>query len=945
MRVNRGTARRSVAGWSFFLWAALPFSSLSAQQPPDRLDPVLREALRPAARAGLERLPRPQDLVAGQDPRAPGALAVRVERDGVTRIGVFVRLENRSGLDAIRAAGGIVDTELGDIVTARIPIEGLASLGTAPGIGFVEAARAVAVEHDTSMIVISATEIRTRVGEEWSGATGDGALVAIYDSGIDLLHPDFRDADGRSRVVAAWDQTSSGNPPPGFTQGFVCDSTAIANYVERNTSSACPLRDFTGHGTHVAGSAAGDGSATGNGLPAFRYTGVAPGAKLISVKGGNNSFFENLIVDGLTWIKQEAQRLRRPVVVNLSLGGQFGAHDGSRLYEQAIDQLSGPGFIVVISAGNNGVNRNTDPILGGRLLHARGFATGTATTTFTMSLAQHTPNPDLCNGNITQMGLWYSGSDRLRVEVVRPNGTSLAAPFSRSLTQDDATGRIAIDNGSGGVDPRNGDYGVQIRVDGCGTSGAPAAGNWQVRVTPEAAGSGRPIDLWVEVSSHGNTIPGTPMLGEQGFDNRFVVGSPGNATRAITVAAFATRMCWPSQTSSGTSCYVQREQIGDLARFSSGGPRRDGMRKPDIAAPGIGIMSARAGSAGFGASRAEPDGVHGVLEGTSMSAPHVTGSIAVLFQVKPDLTPEEARSILDASAVQDAFTLRTFDAAGSPVDWWGAGKLHVQNALLALTGTGPAVLALSTEPAIPSQPTLAKRGTRLPLLALRLSSQGTEAIDVLSLSFKARGTDPGAWLVLMHDANRDGRLNAGDVPLDSVQASLSGPERTFDIDLAAGKLRVPALGSTGVLVTLSLSGNAPNGATFHASFVPAETESIGLRSGERNQLVVAPSSLESGPARTTLLADEELLTFSANPVRRDHVIFNFAEPPTTAAVYTMTGRRVIDLVTDGALNVRWDLNNDEGGRVAPGVYLVVFTVRGEVFREKLVVLTPGRPVP
>jgi methionine-rich copper-binding protein CopC len=84
-------------------------------------------------------------------------------------------------------------------------------------------------------------------------------------------------------------------------------------------------------------------------------------------------------------------------------------------------------------------------------------------------------------------------------------------------------------------------------------------------------------------------------------------------------------------------------------------------------------------------------------------------------------------------------------------------------------------------------------------------------------------------------------------------------------------------------------------------------------------------------------------------VRQNEVVFNFAEPPVKAAVYTLTGRRVIDLCRvglecsggSGATRVAWDLVNTDGHRVAPGVYLVIFQVGDRTIREKLVIMTPG----
>lgn len=940
-------ARRSPVWRSVLVSGAL----LAAIGPGDvraqdaRVDPVLRAAMRPAARAALARLPDPSALVPGREPLPPGALAVQRDADGIVSIGLFVRISGEQGIESIRAAGGQVGSRIGDIVTARVPVDNVDALTGAPGIDYIEAARSMVAELDSSMIEIRANTIRTRAGDDWLGGSGEGSLVAIYDSGLDIEHDDFRDAQGNSRVLSVWDQTLNGRPPQGYDYGTVCDSAAIATRILTGAVGPCPMRDFTGHGTHVTGIAAGDGSATGGGLPAYRYPGVAPEAGIVFVKGGNNAFFEDLIIDGLAWLRSEAERLGRPMVVNLSLGGQFGPHDGSRLYELAIDELSGPGFVVVVAAGNHGDNRNTRPQVGGQLIHARGMAMPGTTQTFRLTLPQHTPHPDLCNGNVTQFGLWYDGADRLAIEVVRPSGSLASAPWGQTVTRVHAAGRIAIDNASAGPDPRNGDHGAHIRIDGCGGSGAPEPGEWQIRVTAGQSGTGRPYDMWIEVSSHGGFGAATAMLGGEGFDNRFVVASPANATRAIGVAAYATRMCWPSLSATGTSCYVEREEIGDLARFSAGGPRRDGVMKPEIAAPGIAIMSARSRTAGVPLVRAEPDNQHWAVEGTSMAAPHVTGALAVLMMVKPDLTPEEARQLLTSTATSDGFTSRIYDGAGLPSDWWGAGKLNVEAAMAALTGSGPAVLALSTDPATPDSITLAPRGTRLPLLAVRLGSQGTEAIDVTALTFRVSGDDPGAHLVLVRDANDNGSLDEQDVAIDSVAAPVTGAERTVTLSFEPGELRIPALGTTRVFAALSLSGAAPNGTVFQATFVPDQTQSVGVRTGEANELEVAETPLESGPAQTTVLRADELMTFSANPVRRDHVVFNFVEPPTTAAVYTLAGRRVIDLAPGAGLSLSWDLRNEDGSLVAPGVYLVVFRVREQLFREKLVVLTPAGSSP
>ncbi|MGH7504977.1 MAG: S8 family serine peptidase, partial [Longimicrobiales bacterium] len=439
-------------------------------------------------------------------------------------LGVFVRLASPAAIDALRAAGADIGTVIGDIATARVPLDALPRLAASAGILSIEAARVARVRHDSSMAAIGVSGLRRVIGNDWSGATGQGAIVAIYDTGLDLDHPDFLAPDGQTRVLGVWDQASTvSNPPSGFNRGFYCSRAAVQQRIDGN-ASACPQEDNQGHGTHVAGTAAGDGSAAGSDDTPFRYAGVAPKAELLIVKGGPGVFFEDLIVQGLAWLKQEGQRLGKPVVVNLSLGGSFGPHDGTRLYERAIDNLSGPGFIVVISAGNNGSNANTMPAdEDPQLMHARGFATGTTARDFEVVVPPYTPTGNRCNGNFINLDFWYEASEQLRIEVIRPGGSGASAVTGQLTSDDAAGGHIEIDNGSGGVDPENGDYEALIAFDGCGPSGAtPESGSWIVRVTPIQPGANTPYDMWIFRSQLGTTV-GSGALGGAGFDNQFIV--------------------------------------------------------------------------------------------------------------------------------------------------------------------------------------------------------------------------------------------------------------------------------------------------------------------------------------------------------------------------------------------------------------------------------------
>jgi hypothetical protein len=471
----------------------------------------------------------------------------------------------------------------------------------------------------------------------------------------------------------------------------------------------------------------------------------------------------------------------------------------------------------------------------------------------------------------------------------------------------------------------------------------PAAGTWTIRVTPAGTASGQPYDFWIY------TATTVPIGGTAGFDNRFVVGSPGNANRAVTVGAFVSRLCWPSIATAGQICFVQREELGDIARFSSAGPTRDGRAKPEIAAPGLGVMSALSRDASTSTQRIGPDGLHSVREGTSMAAPHVVGAIAILLRAQPTLTPEDVKGLFAVSATADAFTTRVYSVApgGAARDWWGFGKLDVRDALFAMSDGTESVLTLTAKPAAPAAATRGSQGTRLLLLDLEFEVQGTEAVDVTAIGFDVAGDDAGARLVLVADANDDGRLDADETVVASAPVALTGSVQR--VILTPGSLRAQPLARTPVLVAIELSGAAPNGTVFEASFLPAELHTRGVRSGSIDRLDSSISGVSSGPAAVTLLQPDEQLSFSANPVRENEVVFNFADAPGRAAVYSLTGRRVVDLCRrgldcgggTGATRVAWDLRNEEGTRVAPAVYLVIFEIGGQTFREKLMVLTPG----
>jgi minor extracellular serine protease Vpr len=599
------------------------------------------------------------------------------------------------GEAALRRHGARVGARAGDVVTARIPVDALSRLLAEPGIRAMEAAAALsplglAVETappapapaDSAGADAGFDSLRRRAGERWEGLAGQGVIVGIYDSGLDLQHADFRRPGGGSRVLFSWDQTLSGAGPGGlgehvFDYGVECASPAI-------DAGACPMVDRIGHGTHVAGTAAGDGSATGRRMPAFRYPGGAPAADLIIVKGGDQEFTADRLVDGVAYIFARAEALGRPAVVNISLSSQAGPHDGTTLLERALDALSGPGRIVVSGSGNAGDHRNTVPLVRNGPFHAQGQGGSGA---HGLRIPPYTPAPGEAN-DAALLELWYDGADSVIVTVRSPRGHLVSAATGESAFEETPAGAVIILNAPDGPSPLNGDHSALLAIFDAHADAPPEPGVWSIQVAPRSVRSAGEYHLWLV----GSTFAGNELAHlEGGTTNRYLVGVPASADRVLAAGAHVTRHAWPGVEE--PQLFPFREASGDIAYFSSPGPRRDGVTKPDLTAPGKVVMSALSSDATLWDPfpwMIEADSVHVALLGTSVSSPVLAAAVAILLQVEPRLTPEEARELLRGSAAADRHV-----PAVLPHPVWGAGKLDAAGAVKRLRPDG---LAWSGEP-------------------------------------------------------------------------------------------------------------------------------------------------------------------------------------------------------------------------------------------------------
>jgi subtilisin family serine protease len=623
---------------------------------------------------------------AGAAPRLSPALTLVAEgrlsptllpatADGWLR--VFLRYGG--GAAELRAAGIEPGVHAGSWWTAQVRPETLARLDL-PG-AYLQEAHLLRTQLDRSVPATGATAARVRDPE----LDGHGAIVGIVDTGVDLSHPDFRRPDGTTRVLYLMDLAAGAGglhpelataPNSSVFTAVEIDRALALRTVGLPSSPPLIERDPFGHGTHVTGIAVGNGRATGAGLPAGRYVGMAPGADLIVVKGTrgiSTSFADTDVADGVSFIFTRAAELGRPAVVNLSLGGQAAAHTGHSAMEELISAMIGTGKAgraVVVAAGNDG----------GADLHASGSLGDDEQTDVPMDIAPYDPTKVAGTPQVS-CEIWYPGDQGMEVAVTTPNGRELAAvTLGTSSSFDTPEGTVTIANAPAGPDAASGRNGVFVQWM-APSGGVIHSGRWQLRL----AGRVRRWDLWLTTT----TLPGEVVLrGALDPDDHLTI--PGLAEDVITVASYTTKQSWRSF----LGRLVERGlQEGRASEFSGTGPSADGRFKPDLAAPGEFIAAALSSdalpdepqSAFFTPLRSlwADDGVHGLLRGTSMATPHVTGAVALLLSRRPDLDAPRLRELLRATARtgDDSFNL---GATWSPK--WGFGRLAVDLAIRAELG-------------------------------------------------------------------------------------------------------------------------------------------------------------------------------------------------------------------------------------------------------------------
>ena len=579
----------------------------------------------------------------------------------------FVRIDGNAA-EVLSQYGCKELARVGDISIAAIPLSKLGALSCGKQVKRIETGRRCSIQMDTTRLVVNAEKVYTDEGLSQS-YTGRGVVVGVQDIGFDLTHPNFYSADmSRYRIQALWDQLSR-------------DTIGSTLYVGRDYVGRDALLELghpidgetQTHGTHTAGIAAGSG-AQGNG-DISPYRGMACDADLVLV---DNAADNASLIDpkdyykftyatdalGFKYIFDYAERMHQPCVINFSEGSSQDFHGYDQLYYELLAKLIGPGRIIVSSAGNDGarnsyIHKNIGKERAGAFImgNEKRFsctAKSKQTFTFRISVYDNVASPQIVDISTVNV---CNAQDSLLTDSLLVGGKKyiwrvLAYPNS--------------------YDARETAYDFQIS--------SPSKLGDSPQVSLQVMGRDADIELY---RMSGYMFPHSldPVL--DAGDCRYTIFSPSSSPDVICVGSTSYRTQFVNYL--GEKKVYDSGQKGIRSLFSAMGPTLDGRIKPDVMAPGQNIISSYStffinnpknvnASVKSDVRHFEYNGrtyAWNANAGTSMSAPVVTGAIALWLQANPTLTPADCLEIF-------AKTCSHYDTSLSyPNNLYGYGQIDV----------------------------------------------------------------------------------------------------------------------------------------------------------------------------------------------------------------------------------------------------------------------------
>lgn len=466
--------------------------------------------------------------------------------------------------------------------------------------------------------------------------TGRGVVVCVIDTGIDYTNPAFLDENGNSRILAIWDQTiQEGNPPEGFLYGTEYRREEINRALRsENPYSVVPTRDENGHGSAMAGVAAGSNVRTGR-----QYLGAAPEADIVVVKlkeckeylrrfylvpDGVPAYQENDIMLGIKYADSFARLFTRPVVICLGLGTNMGDHSGSSALSRYLNSIAIKRSRAVVVGGGNEGNA-------GHHFFAR------------LEEEERSRDVEVRVGDGSSgfwLELWGNLPDIFNVSIRSPGGeiiSPLRLNVQQSITYDFIYERSRVTVDATLVEASSGEELIIFRVQD------PTPGIWTFRVSAIGEIYNGRFNMWLPITDFLNTqvyfLNPTPYT---------TLTEPAMASEVISVSTY---------NAENDSFYIE----------SGRGFAGDEIVRPDLAAPGVNVST-----------------IFGRNTGSSLAAAITAGAVAQFMQwavVEGNDEFAEARQI-------KSFLIRGAQRNADltyPNREWGYGRLNLEETFNALT--------------------------------------------------------------------------------------------------------------------------------------------------------------------------------------------------------------------------------------------------------------------
>lgn len=589
----------------------------------------------------------------------------------------FVNLMPGCTAQSIADAGFEVVSDLGEIITVNLPLSRAEELAQMPEVKYVDFGSS---QQPTMKFARPAGGVdEAHAGITVNGAThsfdGTGVIAGLMDTGMDANHCNFKTDDNESRVERLWWFRSLTGTSTQYT------SATISSFSTDNNSES--------HATHVGGIMGGsykgsgqvaqvNDSNTGSGVTVgtdeMPYYGVATGSALAFSVG---SLTDANIINGVTKIVEYAEQQGKPCVVNMSLGSNSGPHDGTSAYGQSLAAL-GKRAIICMSAGNEGASP---------LFVTKEFSSASDDLKTMI-------NPTcITNGNTATgiVDIWGKSDKVLAVSWAVYNASSKTLNTIATITKAGSSVRINSSNStfnnafSGSIslaseiNPNNNRFHVQCTLSAVARK-TTASTSYLALVVKSVEGDAVYVYGSTTITFSSNSLAGWTTGSTDG-----TINDGACAENVISVGAFTSARYFPCLNRQVYS-YQGATANNTIAPFSSYGKTFQGVAKPDVTGPGTAIVSSYSryyvtakniavnSNLSASATRAGVTNYWGPMQGTSMSCPFVSGTVALWLQANPNLDYNGIMDVIKNTSDFNSVTMR-------PAEKWGAGKVNAAEGL------------------------------------------------------------------------------------------------------------------------------------------------------------------------------------------------------------------------------------------------------------------------